>query len=136
MATITWSTAAKDARMQALADLIDGAGAPGEIHIYDGTPPDPPGGDVTTQVLLATLTLSLPCGTVSGGALTLSPIEEEDLAPASGTATWARLVDGAGAWVADMDVGVTGSGAVIQLNATDIYQGGIVRITSAVIQEA
>jgi hypothetical protein len=45
-------------------------------------------------------------------------------------------MDGSGTWVADMDVGVTGSGAVIQLNSTDIFQGGIVRITSAVIQEA
>ncbi|SMC23197.1 hypothetical protein SAMN02746041_03025 [Desulfacinum hydrothermale DSM 13146] len=124
----------QDAMLQAVADAIDaGSPSPGLIRIYDGTAPDPPGADVTTQTLLAELTCSLPCGTVADGTLTLSPIAEEGNAPATGTAGWARIVDGAGAWVADLDVGTTGSGAAIELNAVEIYQGGIVRITQATL---
>lgn len=131
---IILNPAVKDSMLQAVADAIDaGAPTPGQILIFDGTAPDPPGSDVTTQTLLAVITCSLPCGTVTNGALSFAPLSEESNAPASGTATWARLTDGAGSWVADLDVGVAGSGAAIELNAVEIYQGGIVRITQATL---
>lgn len=131
---IALNPAVRDAMLQVVADAIDaGSPSPGLIRIYDGTAPDPPGSDVTTQTLLAELTCSIPCGTVANGVLTLAAIAEEDNAPATGTASWARIVDGAGAWVADLDVGVAGSGAAIVLNAVEIYQGGIVRITQATL---
>ncbi len=124
-----------NARLNAIKDAIDAAAKPGRIKIYTGPVPDPHGDAITTQVLLAELTFSRPCGTVADGVLTFAAITEEDLAPATGEAAWARIVDGSGTWVADADVGVTSSGAAIELNTTNIYAGGIVRITSGQISE-
>jgi len=132
--SISLNTNLKNARLTAIKDAIDADTNPGTIKIYTGPVPSP-GGAITTQTLLAELTFSKPCGSVSNGVLTFASITEEDLAPATGTAAWARIADGAGAWVGDCDVGATGSGAAIELNTTSIYQGGIVRITSAQITE-
>lgn len=132
--SIVLNTTLKNARLTAIKDAVDADTNPGKIKIYTGPQPDP-GAELTTQTLLAELTFSKPCGTVSNGVLTFDDIAEEDLAPATGTAAWARLSDGAGTWVADVDVGTSGSGAAIILNTTNIYQGGIVRITSAQITE-
>jgi hypothetical protein len=124
----------RNAMLQALADVIDAADPlPGKFRIYSGTKPATPGGAITDQVLLAECACSLPCGTVSGGALTFDTISDEDLAPASGLATWGRLLDGADAWIADFDVGSDGSGAFLELNNTQIYEGGIVRLTAGEI---
>jgi hypothetical protein len=118
--------------LQALAQLLDAGGsAPAEFRIYDGTPPVP-GAEVTDQVLLGVCTCSVPAASVSGGVLTFAAVSEEDLALATGTATWGRLVDGNGDWIADFDVGLSG-GAFLPLNDTDIKLGGVIRINSAVI---
>lgn len=128
--TLDISVLLRNAMLQVLADSIDaGAPVPGRFLIYDGARPEP-GAPVTGQVLLAECPCSLPCGSVANGALTFAQIAEEDLAPASGTAAWGRLVDGAGNWIADWDVGDLESEAFLKLNNTQVYQGGIVRITS------
>jgi hypothetical protein len=132
---ISLNTDLKNARLTAIKDAIDADASPGVLRIYTDPVPSP-GDAVTTQTLLAELTFSKPCGSVSNGVLTFDPITEEDLAPATGTATWGRILDGAGTWVGDVDVGVPGSGAAIELNTTSIYEGGIVRITSGQISEA
>lgn len=120
--------------LQELADAIDaGDPTPGKFQIYSGTKPATPGADITDQVLLAECACSLPCGTVASGVLTFSDISEEDNAPATGTATWGRLMDGSGTWIADFDVGGGSSSAFLKLNSTSLYQGGIVRITSSTI---
>lgn len=91
---------------QFLNALDAGAGA-AILRIYDGTRPAA-GGTATT--LLAEITLADPSGTVSGGVLTFSGMPRSDVsANATGTATWARLVDSTGAFVGDLDVGVSGS---------------------------
>lgn len=124
----------KNAMLQALANAIDAADpAPGKFRIYSGTKPATPGGPITDQVLLAECFCSLPCGTVANGVLTFGTISDEDLAPASGLASWGRLLDGSDAWIADFDVGADGSGAFLELNNTQIYEGGIVRLTAGEI---
>lgn len=125
----------KNSRLAVIKDAIDAAQGAGKIMIYTAPVPDPPGSPVSTQTLLAELTFSKPCGSIDGGVLTFSTIQEESNAPATGTAAWARITDGDGNWVADVDVGDSSSSAVIKLNTTQIYQGGIVRITSASIAE-
>ena len=52
---VTYSTAAKTARVQAVADLID-AGAEGKLKIRN-----------SSNTVLATLTLAEPCGTAAAG---------------------------------------------------------------------
>lgn len=97
--------------------------------------------DITWQdmggipVRLGTLTMSQPAGTVTDGTLTFDPITEDAAADTNGTCTWARITDGDDNPVMDLPVGEIGSGQPIQINTTNIVQGGPLRITSAVLTE-
>lgn len=132
---IAYSTAIRNARLQVVADAINAGAGAGKLRIYNGTRPAT-GGTATT--LLGELTLNDPAtdpATVTGGVLTLdvSPTVQDASADASGTATWARLVDSTNAFVADLDVGGTGSGADIELSSTTIVAGGTITVTSGTI---
>lgn len=118
--------------MTAIKDAIDGGSGAGTLKIYDGTRPAT-GGTATT--LLGTLTFSDPCGTVSSGVLTFSAITADSSADATGTATWARIADSAGTFVADISVGISGSGAELILNTTSIVAGGPISVSSATLTE-
>ena len=65
--------------------------------------------------------------------MTFSAITADASANATGTATWARLVDSTGTCAVDMNVGTSGSD--LNLNSTSISTGQEVSITSAVITE-
>lgn len=79
-------------------------------------------------VLLGTLTLSQPCGTIANGVLTFDAWTEDSSADASNTATWGRFRDGDGNNVLDGSVGVAGSGADFTINTANIVSGGPIRI--------
>lgn len=101
------STAARNARLAALATLIDAGGAGGRLRIYSGARPST-GGAITTQVLLATLTFSYPCASApSAGVLTFSGFTPG--AGTAGSAAWFRIVDSTDAFVADGSIGTAGS---------------------------
>lgn len=134
MALIGYAVALRTARMTAVRDALDAGPAAGTLKFYGGTRPST-GSAISTQTLLATLAFSDPCGTVSNGVLTFSAISPDTSADATGTATWARGADSTGAFVVDMDVGPTGSGAAIQLNNVNLVAGGEVSITSASLTE-
>ena len=85
-----FATTLRTSRATVVRDAIDAGSGPGKIRIYNGTRPAT-GGTVTT--LLAELTCSDPCGTVTNGVLTLSTITADSSADNSGTATWFRIVD-------------------------------------------
>lgn len=97
--------------------------------------------DITWQdmgeipVLLGTLTFSDPCGTVSGGTLTFSAIAEDSSADATAVATWGRGTDSDGVAVVDMDIGLIGSGAQIEMNTTSIVELGPIQATAGSITE-
>ncbi|MDO6419393.1 hypothetical protein Q4508_12610 [Amphritea sp. 2_MG-2023] len=90
--------------------------------------------DITWQdmgeipVLLGTLTLSQPAGTVADGVLTFDAWTEDSSADASNTATWGRFRDGDGNNVLDGSIGTAGSGADFTINTADIVAGGPIRI--------
>jgi len=126
------STTARNARLTAMITAIDAGSGPGVLSIYSGTRPAT-GGTATT--LLAELTLSDPCGTVSGGVLTFNAITQDSSANASGTASWARIADSDATFVLDLGVGTAGSGMEIILNTTTIVAGGPVGMTSASLTE-
>lgn len=92
--------------------------------------------DITWQdmgdipLLLGTLILSKPVGTVANGELVLAPITEDASADTSGNATWARIQDGDGNEVMDLDVSDLNGSAPIKLNTTAIVQGGPIRINT------
>ena len=95
--TIGYVTAVRNSKMQAIADAINGGAGAGLIRIYDGTRPAT-GGTVTT--LLAELTCTDPVeSTVASGILTFDTITDDSSADNTGTATWARIVDSAAAFV-------------------------------------
>ncbi len=106
-----------------------GAGA-ALIRIYSGTQPANANTALSGNTLLATLTCTDPAAaSASAGTLTFSTITEDSAADATGTASFARIVDSGGTNVVfDCDVGT--SGATINLNTVSIVTGGPVRITS------
>lgn len=126
-----FATTLRTARGQKIIDAVDAGSGAGKLRIYDGTRPTT-GGTVTT--LLAEVTLNDPSFTVSSGVLTLvtSPALS-GTAVATGTASWARLVDSADTFVMDLSVGT--SGQDINLATTSIVTSAVVQITSGTITE-
>lgn len=126
--TIAFSTAVRNARLDAIATA---AGANAKLALYSGTRPAT-GGTVTTK--LAELTCNATFApAASGGVLTLNAITADTSADATGTATWARLTTSGGTFVADFDVGTSGSD--INMNSTAISAGAQVAISSFTITE-
>lgn len=119
-----------------LTTLQTGASA-AAFEIYTGAKPVNTGvaPDGTTQKLLGTCSCSTTpdVGTVTNNRLTFSPITQDAAADTSGTATWARILDGAGTAVIDIDVSDLGGNAAMKLNTTAIVVGGPISIASAYI---
>ena len=125
---VGYSTTLRNARLDAVSTAV---GSAGKLRIYDGTRPAT-GGTATT--LLAELTLGSPFApAASGGVLTANAITGDTSADATGTATWARLVTSASAFVADISVSVTGGGGDLQLASASITTGVAVNVTSLTI---
>jgi hypothetical protein len=132
--TIGMNVTLRNARLTEIITAMDAGAGPATLSFYDGTPPAT-GAAITTEVLLGTLTMSYPSGTVSAGVLTLNAITEDSSADATGTASWARIVDSNVAHVMDLTVTATAGGGDIELNTVSIVIGGPIRITSAAITE-
>ena len=129
-ALLALATSLRNAMLDQITLAID-AGTAGFLRIYDGTRPAT-GGTATT--LLAELTFSLTsAGAASGGVLTFSAITADSSANASGTATWCRIVDSAGTFVADANVGTASADFI--LNTTTITATQQVSCTSATITD-
>jgi hypothetical protein len=127
---IGYVTTLRTTRMNAIVTDIDSGAGAGTLTIYSGTRPAT-GGTETT--VLAVLTLSDPCGSVTNGVLTFSAITDDASANATGTASWARLKDSDGNAAADMSVGT--SGADINFDSVSFVAGGNVSVTSLTITE-
>lgn len=123
---VTYSTAAKNARLDAVAALID-AGTAGKLKIRD-----------SGNVVLATLTLADPCAAAaSGGVLTFDfdPDISDTSADASGTAANAIITDSSDTTViSGLTVGVSGTDIV--LDSVSITAGQTVTISSGAITHA
>jgi len=114
--SLNLSDDARNVMLDALAKTMDG----GSIEILSDT-----------QRVLAELLLSSPAGAPAvDGVLELNPITEEPVAPATGTATVARVLTRTGAEVLSCDVGDRNSDAVIKLTTATITAGGPVRLDS------
>ena len=133
--TIYLNISVLESRARVLSTALDADTLPGQLKIYSGT--QPAGGGTPTGTLLVTLTFPKPSAdTFSGGTLVLKE-PNPGLAAADGLATWARLEDGGGNWVADCSVGATGSGHPVIINAAtaDIYAGGTVTVDAITVTE-
>ena len=120
--TVTYTTAVKNARLDAVVTQIGGAGV---LEI----------GTTGMASVLATITLNATAGTSSGGVLTFSGFPKNATAGNSGTAAAARIRTGG---AVDIVTGLTvGTAATdIILNSTSITSGQSVTINSATITHA
>lgn len=118
-----------EARLGGTLAYLDAGPDKAFVRIYGGT--RPAAGESPGTPLLVQIELNDPSGTVTNNSLVLSSI---DLATVgnSGTATWARIINGNGAWVIDCDAGAQGSGAPVILSSTTLYAGGKVGLLSGV----
>jgi protein involved in polysaccharide export with SLBB domain len=120
---VNYSTDLKNARLQAVADAVNG----GTIEICSAG----------YAAVLAVLTLPNPSGTVADGVLTFdtSPALADTSADNSGTAAVARVKDSLGnVEISGLTVGETSENIV--LTSADIVSGDSVTITSATITHA
>ena len=100
------------------------------LRIYGGARPAS-ASDTPSSVMLAEIRLTKPAGVLTD-VLTLTP-EDAGLITASGSATWARLVNGAEQTAADMDcTDDTGAGPV-KLAQVALLIGGSAALTRAVL---
>lgn len=127
-----FATTLRTARASQIVAAIDAGAGAGKLRLYNGTRPAT-GGTVTT--LLAELTFSDPCGTVTNGVLTFNNLTSDASADNTGTATWFRIVDSTGAFVLDGTITVTGGGGDITMTSTSIQAGVTVDATSLVFTE-
>lgn len=135
MANLSYTVTCKNNRLDQVTALIDGGAGAGLLRIYDGTQPANADTAVSTQNLLAELTLTDPAAAAaSSGVLTLSAITSDSSANATGTASWFRVVDSVGNAVLDGDVSTSAAGTGdLQLDSTSITAGQTVNVTSFTI---
>jgi hypothetical protein len=133
--SLNFSTALRNARATAIISALDAGATAATIKFYSGTKPAITGAAITTQVLLGTCTLSKPCAIALEGVVTFQPIADDPIADNTGTISWARLLNGDGVFVADMNCGVTGSTAILIFNNLSVQAGGLISITSGSLTE-
>lgn len=122
----TYSATALVAAHTAFRDLIDAGTAGGSIKIRDAA-----------DVLLATIPLTDPCGTINGGTgqLTITPAGRDESADATGTAAYGEFCDSNGTVYLSLP---TQAGAVavvgkLVINTLSIVAGGPVEVLSATV---
>lgn len=119
---VIYNTNVKNTRMTAVVNAIDAGTAAGVLEI----------GTTGMASVLASITLSDPCGTVTGGVLTFDMPKSDTNADNTGTAAEARIKDSDGIVViSGLTVGTTG--ANINLSSVGITTGDTVTINSATI---
>lgn len=122
-----------DARKKAELDTRYNTLNSGTVKIYDGTRPAGPDTAITTQNLLATLTMGATAFAAATGTGTVTKTANAITganAVATGTATWFRAFNGATA-IADGSAGTSATDMI--LNSASIASGAAVSATSWVI---
>lgn len=121
-----YSTAVKNARLQAVVDAIDAGASAGTLEI----------GTTSMASVLATLTLADPSGVVAAGVLTFDfDPDITAIAAATGTAAEARIKDSDGTVIiSGMTVGTSGTDIV--LDSASITVGQSVTVQTGAITHA
>lgn len=125
------ATLSQQAASDAVVDRLDAGAAAGTIELRTGAQPATPNTAVT-GTLLATLTFGDPAfgAANTSGTAAAAAITQDNSADASGVAGYARCMDSDGNAVIDVEVGVTGSGASMEIDDINIVAGGVVTVTS------
>lgn len=125
------TVASRTAALVGRLAFLDWGSGNAAIRIYGGTRAASCA-DVPGSAMLVQIELTKPCGGVSGGVLSLTQLAD-GLIAVTGIATWARVVNGAGATAFDCDAGEGVGAWEIQLVQATLYAGGSARIVSAVL---
>jgi len=121
---------------QLLADAIGDDLNSAVIRIYDGTPPADVDSALGANTLLAECTFGVdafPASTDDGSeaSIVANAITADSSADASGTASFARVLNGAGTVTKkQLTVTVTSGGGDLELSTLSITAGGTVSISS------
>lgn len=121
----------RNSRVDLIRSTIDAGATGGLLRIYAGSKPSK--GATPAGLLLAEIVLADPCGTSTGGVLTITTPRTDTSANNSGTAAFFYLTDSTGAFVCDGDV--ANSGSDLNVTTTTIVAGQPVEITSLTITE-
>lgn len=133
---VEFSNAVISDRLQALTRALDlDPVLPGKLLIYSAAWPGRGVAPAPANQLLATFTFNRPSlGGVTFKTLTLNALGTT-LVAVSGEAAWARMTDGAGGFVCDLDVSLPGLGGAVELttanNTLTLYAGGELSATLA-----
>lgn len=121
----SYTTTAINARLQGLANAIDGGGSNGQLLLYQ------------SGTLLVTIPLAIPCGTVNNGVLTFTGGVSANTVLA-GDADGAKFSDSTGVlMIIGLTVGIPGSAADViisnGMNTTHLNLGQTATLLSAQI---
>jgi len=125
------STSLKSAQLSAWVAHLDTGPGTASLEIYTGTAPVP-GAAPTSSVLLVSIMLPKPVGTVLDGVLTLA-VSALSLNVASGGADWARWYTAAGVWAGDSDVSNDAGDGFVRLADTTLFVGGKAQVIGGTI---
>ena len=116
---------ARLAMIQAFANFLDNGSQSATVIFYEGVQPASPAVAADSNNALVTLTFPEPCiKETTASYVELHPTDTATVIKA-GTATWARIYNGAGEVAADLTVGTD-----IALANTNLALGGSLSITS------
>ena len=116
---------ARFAMIQAFANFMDNGNQSATVIFYKGVQPASPAVAADTNNALVTLTFPEPCiKETTASYVELHPTDTATVIK-EGTATWARIYNGAGEVAADLTVGTD-----IALANTNLALGGSLSITS------
>ena len=119
------SVNARLAMIQAFANFMDSGSQSATVIFYEGVQPASPAVVADSSNALVTLTFPEPCiKEVTASYVELHPTDTATVIK-TGTATWARIYNGAGEVAADLTVGVD-----ISLANTNLALGGTLSVTS------
>jgi hypothetical protein len=138
MSDIGFAMTLRNARLQQIVAAFDAAATPGSILLYTvGSGRPQTGGAITDQVLLGTVGLSQPCGTITSAVLTFNAFVDDLIADDTGLISWARGVDGNGTFVTDMGCSALGdpSPKTLVFNTLSVQAGGVIQIVSGTFTE-
>lgn len=125
------SIKARLAMIQAFASFMDSGSQSATVIFYEGVQPASPAIAADLNNALVTLTFPEPCiKEVTPTYIELHPTDAATVIK-EGTATWARIYNGAGEVAADLTVGTD-----ISLANTNLVLGGTLSITSINLRPA
>lgn len=127
--TLAITPSHNEARLTGSLNYLDSGSGNAAVRIYGGTRPATPQ-DTPSSAILVQIELTKPCGTITAGVLTLTQ-QANGLIVESGSATWARIVNGAGATALDCDCGQGAGAWEVQLVQATLYAGGDAQIDLA-----